>query len=303
MPFVRPARPQRHNTEGSGFHPSATVLGEAGGGDAEGGDAEGGDAEGGEADGRGSRREGQREQPAGTRPVREGGRSVRAAGPWAGLAGARPTCGGAAGSWAQPPCGGAAGPWARVEAGDDITLVRRGPGEPGVADADALLYLPGRDPAKLRTALRVPDLSPGWQQSFRGLAAAGQPGPEPGAPGFRPMRVARIFPETADVSSVPVCTTDGTALPGGRPGQYRSPRADAVSRRRVSGRRAWTGSPSLRPVRRRRSGPATSYLSSSRRSSDHGAGFPPPRRSRGRSALPERLVSAPAGSGTSPLGI
>ncbi|MFF7983376.1 MOSC domain-containing protein [Streptomyces sp. NPDC007901] len=110
----------------------------------------------------------------------------------------------------------------RVQAGDGITLVSRGPGELSVADADALLYLPGRDPAKLRTALRIPALSPGWQQSFRELAAARQPGPEPGPPGFRPMRVARIVPETLDVSSVHLGPTDGTPLPEGRPGQYLS---------------------------------------------------------------------------------
>ncbi|WP_217545668.1 MOSC and FAD-binding oxidoreductase domain-containing protein [Streptomyces sp. GbtcB6] len=114
----------------------------------------------------------------------------------------------------------------RVQAGDGITLTRRGPGELSVADTDALLYLPDRDPAKLRTALRIPALSPGWQQSFRDLAAAGQSGqpgsPEPGPPGFRPLRVARIVPETADVSSVHLGTTDGTPLPEARPGQYLS---------------------------------------------------------------------------------
>ncbi|WP_089105224.1 MOSC and FAD-binding oxidoreductase domain-containing protein [Streptomyces hyaluromycini] len=120
----------------------------------------------------------------------------------------------------------------RVQAGDGITRTRRGPGELSVADTDALLYLPGRDPAKLRTALAVPALSPGWQQSFRELAAAersgqsgqsGQSGgPEPAPPGFRPLRVARIVPETADVSSVHLGTTDGTSLPEARPGQYLS---------------------------------------------------------------------------------
>ena len=49
----------------------------------------------------------------------------------------------------------------RVRAGDGITRTRRGPGELSVADTDALLYLPGRDPAKLRTALSIPALSPG----------------------------------------------------------------------------------------------------------------------------------------------
>ena len=112
------------------------------------------------------------------------------------------------------------------------------PGELSVADTDALLYLPGRDPAKLRTALNIPALSPGWQQSFRELAAARQPQQEPGWPGeragtqqpreepgwpgFKTMRVARIVPETPTVSSVYLDATDGTPLPEARPGQYLS---------------------------------------------------------------------------------
>ncbi|MER5523008.1 MOSC and FAD-binding oxidoreductase domain-containing protein [Streptomyces sp. NPDC002677] len=114
-----------------------------------------------------------------------------------------------------------------VRAGDEITLTRRGPGELSVADTDALLYLPGRDPAKLRTALDIPALSPGWQQSFRELAAAGRPGDQPGWPGFRPLRVARIVRETADISSVYLDTVDGTPLPAARPGQYLSVRLAA----------------------------------------------------------------------------
>ena len=38
-----------------------------------------------------------------------------------------------------------------------------------VADVDALLYLPGRDIERLRAAVDIPALSPGWQQSFREL--------------------------------------------------------------------------------------------------------------------------------------
>ncbi|MEV6764257.1 MOSC and FAD-binding oxidoreductase domain-containing protein [Streptomyces sp. NPDC051105] len=114
-----------------------------------------------------------------------------------------------------------------VQAGDGITLTRKGPGELSVADTDALLYLPGRDPAKLRTALDIPALSPGWQQSFRELAAAGRPGEEPGWPGFRPLRVTRIVRETADISSVYLDTVDGTPLPAARPGQYLSLRPAA----------------------------------------------------------------------------
>ncbi|BDH05823.1 hypothetical protein HEK131_30500 [Streptomyces seoulensis] len=127
----------------------------------------------------------------------------------------------------------------RVQAGDEITLTRRGPEEVSVADTDALLYLPDRDPAKLRKALGIPALSPGWQQSFRELATARQPEPElepggsgqrasqqpgqaPGWPGFKTMRVARIVRETPEVSSVYLRTTDGTPLPVAVPGQYLS---------------------------------------------------------------------------------
>ncbi|MFD9093086.1 MOSC domain-containing protein [Streptomyces collinus] len=136
----------------------------------------------------------------------------------------------------------------RVRAGDDIVLTRRGPEELSVADTDALLYLPDRDPEHLRRALNIPALSPGWQQSFRELAAAAAAAPQPGrqdtrpgtrpsAPpstppsreepartGFRPMRVARITPETPTVSSIHLTATDGSPVPvpQGRPGQYLS---------------------------------------------------------------------------------
>ncbi|WP_460105120.1 MOSC domain-containing protein [Streptomyces sp. YKOK-J1] len=127
-----------------------------------------------------------------------------------------------------------------VRAGDGITLVRRGPEELSVADTDALLYLPDRDPAKLRRALNIPALSPGWQRSFRELADAGPPAGEQGRtdgragprqperdtgwPGFRSLRVTRIVPETPTISSVHLDSADGTPLPGPRAGQYLSVR-------------------------------------------------------------------------------
>ncbi|MEU6577853.1 MOSC and FAD-binding oxidoreductase domain-containing protein [Streptomyces sp. NPDC046805] len=129
-----------------------------------------------------------------------------------------------------------------VQAGDEITLTRKGPEQLSVADTDALLYLPHRDPEKLRKALNISALSPGWQQSFRELAAAQQPAQEPGWPGerasaqqpreasgwpgFKTMRVARIVPETPTVSSIYLDTIDGTPLPQARPGQYLSIRLD-----------------------------------------------------------------------------
>jgi MOSC domain-containing protein YiiM len=48
-----------------------------------------------------------------------------------------------------------------IQAGDSIVKTQDGPGRLSVADTDALLYLPGHDPAKLRIALRIPALSPG----------------------------------------------------------------------------------------------------------------------------------------------
>ncbi|MGZ0199514.1 hypothetical protein ACNFR7_04760 [Streptomyces sp. RM1] len=41
-------------------------------------------------------------------------------------------------------------------------------------------------------------------------------------PGFKPVRVTRIVPETPTISSLYLTTTDGTSLPEARPGQYLS---------------------------------------------------------------------------------
>ena len=110
----------------------------------------------------------------------------------------------------------------RVRAGDRIVKTRTGPGALSVADTDALLYLPGRDRAKLHAAVRIPALSPGWQQSFRDLLAEGDGHPA-GAPawaGFRPLRVSKVVPESATVSSVYLAGADGGPLPPARAGQY-----------------------------------------------------------------------------------
>jgi ferredoxin-NADP reductase/MOSC domain-containing protein YiiM/ferredoxin len=116
----------------------------------------------------------------------------------------------------------------QIQAGDTIVKTRTGPETLSVADTDALLYLPDRDQAKLRTALRIPALSPGWQGSFRELLAdAGQPGDD-GTPGggglawaaFRRLRVAKIVRETGTVSSIYLAADDGAALPHARAGQY-----------------------------------------------------------------------------------
>src|SRR5690242_12354462 len=112
----------------------------------------------------------------------------------------------------------------RVRAGDPIVRTRTGPGALSVADTDALLYLPGKDRAKLRAALRIPALSPGWQGSFRDLLAAGADDGDAGAgpawAGFRALRVQRMVPETAAVTSIYLTAADGSPLPAALPGQY-----------------------------------------------------------------------------------
>jgi len=113
----------------------------------------------------------------------------------------------------------------RVQAGDPIVKTRTGPGALSVAETDALLYLPGKDPARLRVAAQIPALSPGWQQSFRELLqAAGEVSPRPGPAwaGFRPLRATRIVPESATVFSLYLAAPDESPLPVARAGQYLS---------------------------------------------------------------------------------
>jgi ferredoxin-NADP reductase/MOSC domain-containing protein YiiM len=122
----------------------------------------------------------------------------------------------------------------QVRAGDEIVRTRVGRHALTVADIDALLYLPGRGIERLRAAVDVPALSPGWQQSFRELldsaengtrAAAPVIGVEPGWPGFRRLRVAELVPETSTVTSVYLTADDGGTLPRALAGQYITLRA------------------------------------------------------------------------------
>jgi len=107
-----------------------------------------------------------------------------------------------------------------IQAGDQIVKTRTGPGALSVADTDALLYLPGRDQAKLRTAVKIPALSPGWQGSFRDLLSAAADDTGPAWPGFRQLRVARTVREDEQVCSIYLTAAEGTPLPAPRPGQY-----------------------------------------------------------------------------------
>jgi ferredoxin-NADP reductase/MOSC domain-containing protein YiiM len=109
-----------------------------------------------------------------------------------------------------------------IQAGDQIVKTAAGPGALSVADTDALLYLPGRDPAKLRTALQIPALSPGWQGSFRDLAAAASSDgtAAPAWPAFRELRVAKVVREDKAVASIYLAAPDGGPLPPAQAGQY-----------------------------------------------------------------------------------
>jgi ferredoxin-NADP reductase/MOSC domain-containing protein YiiM len=128
----------------------------------------------------------------------------------------------------------------RVRTGDEIVKSRTGPGELSVADTDALLYLPRRDMAQLRRALTIPALSPGWQASFRELLAGAEPGTASGTgsaaattsawPGFRPLRVAQVVPETATVASIYLNDPSRSPLPAARAGQYLTVRITAAGK-------------------------------------------------------------------------
>lgn len=121
-----------------------------------------------------------------------------------------------------------------VGSGDDITKVAEGPVRLTVADTDALLYLPGHSREQLQKALSIPALSPGWRGSFRaileeeerGEPASGNSGlgpasePPPAWPGFRPLRVAEIKPESSSVLSLVMEATDGKPLSQALPGQF-----------------------------------------------------------------------------------
>jgi ferredoxin-NADP reductase/MOSC domain-containing protein YiiM/ferredoxin len=121
-----------------------------------------------------------------------------------------------------------------VGAGDEIVQVAEGPERMTVAQASALLYLPGHSRADLERALRIPALSPGWKGSFQAMleqeraggALAGNPGlvpqsgPPPAWPGFRPLRIARVARESRSVVSFELEAVDGHPLAAALPGQF-----------------------------------------------------------------------------------
>jgi ferredoxin-NADP reductase/MOSC domain-containing protein YiiM len=119
-----------------------------------------------------------------------------------------------------------------VEAGQEIVRVSDGPERMSVAEIDALLYLPRHPPEQLDRALRIPALSPGWVSSLKSLRdqadrTSGNPGltaaatsPPPAWPGFRPLTVSDIKPQSETVVSMSLAEPDGSPLPEWLAGQY-----------------------------------------------------------------------------------
>ncbi len=120
-----------------------------------------------------------------------------------------------------------------VEAGDEIVKVADGPERLTVTEADALLYLPGRDRSQLERALRIDAFSPGWKASFRDMAEEMQgtgwtenkgvivnTGSPAAWPGFRPLRVASIHPENRDVFSLELEAGAAGEMATKAPGQF-----------------------------------------------------------------------------------
>src|SRR5579862_8485483 len=115
-----------------------------------------------------------------------------------------------------------------VQAGDKIIKLASGPEQMRVAEVDALLYLPGHPRQQLLRALRIPALSPGWQNSFRALlneepgggnAGLAATSPPPAWPGFRQLTDTAIPPESHSVCSIRVEDPEGAAVPAAPPGQ------------------------------------------------------------------------------------
>ncbi len=167
-----------------------------------------------------------------------------------------------------------------MRAGDQIVKTRTGPGALSVAETDALLYLPGRDVAKLRLATTIPALSPGWQGSFRELLEAGSDQAEPAWAGFRPLRVDRGGRGEHDgdvdlpggAGREPAAGREGRAVPDPAGRRRRAARAGAQLLAVLGTRRQHL--PDQRQGRNRTARPAATWT----------ARCDPGRRSRGRGA-------------------
>ncbi len=130
-----------------------------------------------------------------------------------------------------------------VGAGDEIVRVAQGPQRMTLAAVNALLYLPRPAKSDLERAVRIPALSAGWKGSFEALLRQmALPGPQTGnlglasaeqlataAPGFRPLKVARIDRESSSVVSLMLEPVDGHPLTVPLPGQFVVVRLRAIA--------------------------------------------------------------------------
>jgi ferredoxin-NADP reductase/MOSC domain-containing protein YiiM/ferredoxin len=108
-----------------------------------------------------------------------------------------------------------------IGAGDAIEKLADGPERLSVAETDALLYLPSPSRDGLERAARIPALSPGWQKSVEALLAPVEFRTRaPAWPGFRPLRVAEVRPETKDVTSFVLEAELPSSLPAALAGQF-----------------------------------------------------------------------------------
>ena len=161
-----------------------------------------------------------------------------------------------------------------VQAGDEIIKLASGPEHMRVAEADALLYLPGHPRQQLLRALRIPALSPGWQASFQALLdeapGSGNAGlavtsPPPAWPGFRQLIVTAITRESESVISIRLDDPNGAPLPAARPGQYLTLRVQPDKQKRsVLRNYSLSGPPDAGyyriTVKREHDGAASGYL-------------------------------------------
>jgi ferredoxin-NADP reductase/MOSC domain-containing protein YiiM len=121
-----------------------------------------------------------------------------------------------------------------VEAGQEIVKISTGPEAMTVTEIDALLYLPGHPRDQVERALRIQALSLGWVGSMKALldqadsatAPTGNPGlnsaataPPPAWPGFRPLIVTDVSPQSETVVSLSLADP-GSSLPKWLPGQF-----------------------------------------------------------------------------------
>ena len=122
-----------------------------------------------------------------------------------------------------------------VGAGDEIVKVGQDKKERmTIAEINALLYSPDHPRDRLERALQIEALSPGWRASFEAMLRSDMTGAtgggnaglvaavaaHPVAPGFRPLRIAAIDREGADVLSLTMEDIQGQPLQAALPGQY-----------------------------------------------------------------------------------